>query len=222
MSEVCRQSLLHLSSPTGKKPMNEKTLVHKIVEWIQDEAAKELPDGYICIIGGEDEKVAREIVVKERFILRQRLNAPEFLLRFGFIRSYLEHRATKKGKVFFEEMVGECLLEEQDDVDAILLYPDRLLRFYKEFVQEDASAKIDIDELENVARGFARHECRHACQFTELRKMDVDPSLVLEWEFSAFDYGKGPLETDAFLYQFHVTEQSVDEVCREIISKASI
>lgn len=202
--------------------MDAKTLISKITCWIQDEAAKELPDGYVCIIGGEAEKAAREVVVRERFIFRQRLDAPELLLRFGFIRSYLEHRAVKKGKAFFEEMVGECLLEEQDDVDAILLYPDKLLRFYKEFVQEDASAEIDADELENVARGFARHECRHACQFTELRKMGVDPSLVLEWEFNTFDYGEGPLETDAFLYQFHETGQSVDEVCREIISKASI
>ena len=202
--------------------MNDKNLINKIADWIRDEADKELPDGYICIIGGEMEKAARELVVRERFVLRQQRKTPELLLRFGFIRSYLEHRAAKKGIAFFEEMVGECLLEEQDDVDAILLYPDKLLRFYKEFVQEDASAEIDADELENVARGFARHECRHACQFTELRKMGVDPSLVLEWEFNTFDYGEGPLETDAFLYQFHETEQSVDEVCREIISKASI
>lgn len=202
--------------------MNDKNLINKIADWIRDEADKELPDGYICIIGGEMEKAARELVVRERFVLRQQRKTPELLLRFGFIRSYLEHRAAKKGKDFFEEMVGECMLEEQDDVDAILLYPDKLLRFYKEFVQEDASAEIDADELENVARGFARHECRHAWQFTELRKMGVDPSLVLEWEFNTFDYGEGPLETDAFLYQFHETGQSVDEVCREIISKASM
>ena len=143
--------------------MNDKNLINKIADWIRDEADKELPDGYICIIGGEMEKAARELVVRERFVLRQQRKTPELLLRFGFIRSYLEHRAAKKGIAFFEEMVGECLLEEQDDVDAILLYPDKLLRFYKEFVQEDASAEIDADELENVARGFAGHECRHTC-----------------------------------------------------------
>ena len=202
--------------------MDNKTLISKITCWIQDEAAKELPDGYVCIIGGEDEKAEREAVVKTRFILRQYTKTPEIFLRISFIRSYLEHRAAKKGKAFFEEMVGECLLEEQDDVDAILLYPDRLLRFYKEFVQEDASAEIDMNELENVARGFTRHECRHASQFTAFRKIGVNPSLALEWEFSAFDYGEGPLETDAFLYQFHETEQSADEVCREIMSKATI
>ena len=202
--------------------MDDKTLISKITCWIQDEAAKELPDGYVCIIGGEAEKAAREVVVKERFIFRQRLDAPEFLLRFGFIRSYLEHRAAKKGKDFFEEMVGECLLEEQDDVDAILLYPNRLLWFYNTYLKEDASAEIDMDELENTVREFTRHECRHACQFTELRKLGADPSFVLEWEFTAFAYGEGPLETDAYLYQFHETEQSVDEVCREIVSKVSI
>ena len=202
--------------------MDAKTLISKITCWIQDEAAKELPDGYVCIIGGEDEKAEREAVVKTRFILRQYTKTPGIFLRISFIRSYLEDRAAKKGKAFFEEMVGECLLEEQDDVDAILLYPDRLLRFYKEFVQEDASTEIDMNELENVARGFTRHECRHACQFTELRKLGADPSLVLEWEFSAFDYGEGPLETDAFLYQFHETEQSANKVCREIMSKATI
>ena len=69
---------------------------------------------------------------------------------------------------------------------------------------------------------LSEDECRHACQFVELRKMGMDPTLVLEWEFREFEYGEGPLETDAFLYQFHETGQSVDEICREIISKASI
>ena len=202
--------------------MNDKILITKITDWIRDEADKELPDGYICIIGGEAEKAAREFVVRERFVLRQQRKTPKLLLRFGFIRSYLEHRAAKKGIAFFEEMVGECLLEEQDDVDAILLYPDRLLWFYNKYLKEDASAEIDMDELENTVREFTRHECRHACQFTELRKLGANPSLVLEWEFTAFAYGEGPLETDAYLYQFHETEQSVDEVCREIVSKVSV
>ena len=197
--------------------MNDKTLINKIADWIRDEASKELPDGYICIIGGEAEKAAREAVVKERFIFRQQINTPEILLYVGFIRSYLEHRAAKKGKAFFEEMLGECLLKEQDDVDAILLYPDRLLCFYYNFVKEEASAEIDMDELENTVREFTRHECRHACQFTELRKMGIDPSLALEWVFTTFDYGEGPLETDAFRYQFHATEESVDKVCRQFL-----
>ena len=202
--------------------MDDKTLINKIACWIRDEAAKELPDGYICIIGGEAEKTAREAVVKERFILRQQLNVPELLLRFGLIRSYLEHRATKKGKAFFEEMIGECLLKEQDDVDAVLLYPDRILWFYHTYLKADASVEINMDELENTAREFTRHECRHACQFTELRNMGADPSLVLEWEFTAFAYGEGPLETDALLYQIHEAEQCVDEVCRDILKRTSL
>lgn len=52
-----------------KKPMNDKILIEKIGCWIRNEAAKELPDGYVCIIGGKAEKAAREAVVVDEICL---------------------------------------------------------------------------------------------------------------------------------------------------------
>ena len=194
--------------------MDTETIIKKILTWLKDEASNELPDGYIFIIGGEMEKSEREAAVVERFLMRKYAHSSSFLLRIGWIRSYITNRTIKKARAFFNDMIGECLLKEVDDVDAVLLYPDRVLKFYNEFVREDDA--MDVAELENISREFTKHECRHASQFVELRKLGVDPSVVFAWEFNEFEYGEGPLETDAFLYQLNETDKTVSEVCREI------
>lgn len=194
--------------------MDTEAIIKKILIWMKDEASKELPDGYIFIIGGEMEKAEREIAVVERFLMRKYAHSYSFLLRIGWIRSYITNRTIKKARAFFNDMIGECLLEEEDGVDAVLLYPDRVLQFYNDYIKE--GDEVNIEELENISREFAKHECRHASQFVELRKLGVDPSVVLAWEFNEFEYGEGPLETDAFLYQLNETDKTVSEVCREI------
>ncbi len=196
--------------------MNNLILIQRITEWIQDEAANELPKNYGCIIGKEEEKAEREQVLMERFLSRSYMSTPEFLLRIQPIRYFLTRRTVKKAESFIHDMMGECLLKETDGVDAILLYPDRILKFYYDVIAEETTFTPDLSELEELSRSFTRHECRHACQFTELRKLETDPSDVLAWEFMEFKYGEGMLERDAFQYQLQDTSRSVAEVCREI------
>lgn len=194
--------------------------MNQIQNWIIDEAYQSMPLGYSCKLGTKQDILERTKIKQyrnRRFAYDEIMYRPylRFLHKFHLWRTYVEtfiyNRCDKTGEMFYSDLIGECLYKEADNVDMILIFPDKIPPFFN-LLRKD----LEEDE-EMIVRGFVKHEVRHAKQFVELRRIGVDPVLALNAESTFFDYPDGPLEEDAYYMQIHGKEKRpVHEVAREM------
>ena len=203
----------------------EDVSIEQIITWILDEASKTMPLGFSCRIGTEENKKQRTLMLQYRtrrkyYEKLSSFSIYKYLHKFSLFRlfeGFIYTLGDKFGKAFYDDLIGECMAQEMDNIDQILIYPDRALLYLEKLIKmEGDDFELGVS-FEKVIRDLVKHEIRHAKQFVECRKEGISANLALYIENRYFDYGEGPLEKDALYVQFHNDEErTLSEVVQQI------
>ena len=107
----------------------------KITKWIIDEAYQSMPSGYSCKIGTDQDILDRTRIQQYRnrryaYNVMMSKSIFRFLHKFKFYRNYVEtfiyNKCDQNGKIFYDDLMGECMYKEADNEDLILMFPDRI------------------------------------------------------------------------------------------------